>query len=83
MFNNAAAVERHPVRMKSIARSLLKSVGRAAMPGASPPRPACSVQSVKVPLPLLRHKRFEAAVCPKGKLNGPPALIEKFEKRET
>src|SRR5204863_7461649 len=63
LFRNAAAVLRHPVRMKSIARSLLKSVARAEMPGASPLRTACAVQSVKVPLPLLRHRLFDAAVC--------------------
>src|SRR5580704_12479013 len=47
-----------PVTTRSIARSLLISLPIAAIEGALAARFVCAVQSVNVPLPLLRQRTF-------------------------
>src|SRR5215831_13549436 len=81
---NIAAASCRPVTTRSIARSLFISEARAAIPPprASPANPDWIVQSVKVPLPLLRQSAFDAADAAREKLNSPLGGTEKFVKRE-
>src|SRR5215813_13149603 len=72
------------VTMRSIARSLFKSEARAATLAARPfpDNPDCMVQSVKVPLPLLRQSALVAGDAGGTRLNSPLGATAKFVKRE-
>src|SRR5439155_12362284 len=83
-FVNTAAASRQPVTTRSMARSLFRSEASAAMADRpSPPNPDWTVQSVNVPLPLLRQSAFGAGTgFRKGKLNSPVGGTAKFVKRD-
>src|SRR5262245_66369331 len=69
---NIVAASCRPVTTRSIARSLFTSEASAAIPPpprASPANPDCIVQSVKVPLPLLRQSAFGDAERARDKLD--------------
>jgi hypothetical protein len=73
-----------PVTTTSMARSLFRSAPTAAMARRDPPRPAAAVQSVNVPLPLLRHSRFPGAVpSPESSMGATPPGTGKSAERTT
>ena len=60
-----------------MARSLLRSLPIAPTEGAVPARAVSFVQSVNVPLPLLRQRTFPGGAASVGKANGSRGILER------
>src|SRR5208283_697003 len=69
-FSSTSGDFSQPVTTKSIARSLFTSLAIAATDGLSPPRAVSFVQSVNVPLPLLRQRTFPGEGASTGNAKG-------------